>query len=80
MELRGPGPPGHQCYCNYWFTQVLLYTRMLKETETEKTIDFFATFLRLVAFQLVRGADPWAMPTGVGGLLSKNGTIDGYAY
>ena len=31
---------------------------MLKETETEKTIGFFVTFLSLVLFQLVE-APPW---------------------
>ena len=36
---------------NYCCTHVLLYARMLKETETKKTIIvFFVTFLSLVAF------------------------------
>ena len=30
--------------------RVLLYAKMLKETETEETIVFFATILSLVAF------------------------------
>ena len=37
---------------------VLLYAKMLKETETEKTIVFFVTFLSLVAFQLVGPRPP----------------------
>ena len=43
---------------NYCFKSVLLYAKMLKETETEDTIGFFVTFLSLVAFQLRRVA-PW---------------------
>ena len=31
---------------------------MLKETETDKTIDFFVTFLSLVAFQFGGGPGP----------------------
>ena len=37
---------------------------MLKETETEETIDFFATFLSLITLRL--GQDPrtsWALAT-----------------
>ena len=30
----------------------MLYTKKLKETETEETIGFFVTFLSLVTFQL----------------------------
>ena len=37
---------------DYRYKRVLLYTKMLKETETEKTIGFLVTFLSLVAFQL----------------------------
>ena len=29
---------------NYYCTRVLLYAKMLKETETEETIVFFETF------------------------------------
>ena len=36
-----------QCYC--W---LLLYAKMLKETETEETVVFFVTFISLVTFQL----------------------------
>ena len=32
--------------------RVLLYAKLVKETETEETIVFFVTFLSLVAFQL----------------------------
>ena len=32
---------------------------MLKETETEETIDFFVLFLSLVAFQLGRALGPF---------------------
>ena len=45
IELRGPGPPGCQHYC---CKRVLLYAKMLQETE--ETIDFFVTFLSLVPF------------------------------
>ena len=40
----------------------MLYAKMLKETETEETIVFFATFLSLVAFQL--GGAPPSLPPG----------------
>ena len=30
----------------------MLYTKMLKETETEETISFFVTFLSLVTLEL----------------------------
>ena len=46
--------------------RVLVYAKMVKETETEETIESFVTFLSLVAFQL---GDP--------GLLSPP---SGYAY
>ena len=36
--------------------------KVLKETETEKTIVFFVTFLSLVAFQLRGGRAPWGPP------------------
>ena len=35
--------------------RVLLYAKLLKETETDETIGFFVTFLSLVAFQLGGG-------------------------
>ena len=41
---------------------VLLYAKLLKKTETEETIVFFATFLSLVAFQL--GGGPLGPPSG----------------
>ena len=37
---------------NYCSTGVLLYAKMLKETEAEETTVFFMTFLSWVAFQL----------------------------
>ena len=46
--------------------RVLLYAKMLKETETEETKGFFVTFLSLVAFQLegVAGyANAWKAKT-----------------
>ena len=46
---------------NYCCTSVLLYEKMLKETETEETIVSFVTFLSLVAFQL-RWPAPRATP------------------
>ena len=46
----------------YSCTRVLLYTRTLKQTETEETINFFVTFLSLVAFQLSWGGAP--LPPG----------------
>ena len=42
---------------NYCSTSVLLYAKMLKETEAEETTVAFVTFLSLVAFQL--GGAPW---------------------
>ena len=41
---------------------------MLKETETDETIDFVVTFLSLVAFQFGGGPGPLAtpMPRGAG--------------
>ena len=52
IELRGPGTPGSilLLFVNYCCTRVLLYAKMLKETETEETIGLFVTFLSLVAF------------------------------
>ena len=49
IELRGPGPPCRQFIVNYCCTRVLLYAKMLKETEKHR---FFVTFLSLVPFQL----------------------------
>ena len=37
------------------FTRVLLYMKMLKESEKEKTIGIFVIFLSLVTFQSGRG-------------------------
>ena len=46
--------------------RVLLYAKLLKETEPEETIVFFVTFLSLVAFQLEGGAgSPLATPMDV---------------
>ena len=39
----------HNIIGNYFCTSVLLHAKVLKQTETEETIDF----LSLVAFQLV---------------------------
>ena len=58
IELRGPGPPDRQIVVNYCFTRVLLCANMLREIESEKTIDFYVTFLSLVVFQLVVGQSP----------------------
>ena len=44
---------------NYCCTGVLLYGKMLKESEAEETTVFFVTFLSWVAFQL---GGPWAPP------------------
>ena len=52
---------------NYCCTRVLLYTKILKKTETEKTIVFFVTFLSLVALQLGEGRAPSGYAYGVGG-------------
>ena len=38
--------------------RVLLYAKLLKETETEEIIVFFVIFLSLVAFQLEGGGPP----------------------
>ena len=44
--------PGRQYRCNYHCKR-----KMLKETESKKTIDlFFVTFLSLVSFQLGAGS------------------------
>ena len=45
--MRGSKVPGRQYCC-----ELLLKVKMLKETETEKTLGFFFTFLSLVTFQL----------------------------
>ena len=43
--------------------RVLLYAKLLKETETDETIVFLVTFLSLVAFQLGGGGlGPLAPP------------------
>ena len=79
IELTGPGPPHHPIVVSYCFTRVLLYAKMLRETETEETIGFFVAFLSLVAFQLEVERGPWAplaTHRGEGELLLKNGTID----
>ena len=41
IELRGPGPQIVIIIVSYCYTRVLLYTKIVKETETEETIDFF---------------------------------------
>ena len=53
-----PGPPT-SIIVNYCCTHVVLYAKMLKETETEETIVFLVTFLSSLAFQL-RGCSPLA--------------------
>ena len=61
----------------------MLYTKMLRETETEETIGCFVTFLSLVTFQLGVGQTSWtplATPKGGDELLLKNGAINGYSY
>ena len=70
IELRGcAGPPGCQYYLLlitvvrvYCCTRVLLYPKMLKETENEET-SFFGKFLSLMAFQL-RGPEHSGPPPG----------------
>ena len=63
IELRGPGPPDRQIAVNYCFTRVLLlYTKMLKETETEETIGFFVTFFVIGGISIERRRAPWAPP------------------
>ena len=57
IELRGTSPQVLNIIVNYCGTRVLLYAKMLKETEIEKTTRFFVMFLSLVAFQL-RGRPP----------------------
>ena len=57
-EIEGAWAPSIDIIVNYCCTRVLLYAKMLKETETEKTIVFFVTFLSLVAFQLGAGLGP----------------------
>ena len=60
-EIEGAWTPRINIIVNYCCTRVLLYAKMLTETETEETIVFFVTFLSLVAFQLGRGGQaPWA--------------------
>ena len=48
------GPPNQ----NPGYAYMLSFAKKLKETETEKRIRFFVTFLSLVAFQLGGGAGP----------------------
>ena len=43
---------------NYCGMYVCCTRKMLKETDSEETIKFFATFLSLVAFQLGGGGNP----------------------
>ena len=43
IKLRGPGRHDRQIVVNYCFTRVLLYAKMLRETETEETIGFYVT-------------------------------------
>ena len=55
IELKrlSPVPPAViNINVQYCCARVLLYAKMLKEIETEETIDFFVTFLSLVSFQL----------------------------
>ena len=56
--LPPPPPPGYATGC----TRVLLYAKMLKETENEETRLFFK-FLTLLAFRFIGGTQaPWASP------------------
>ena len=50
--MEGARAPWINIIVNYCCTSVLLYAKMLIETETEKTIVYFVTFLSWVAFQL----------------------------
>ena len=69
IELRGTSPQVLNIIVNYCGTRVLLYAKMLKETEIEKTTRFFVMFLSLVAFQL-RGRPPLPLDTLMGTLRS----------
>ena len=57
-EIEGAWTPRINIIVNYCCTRVLLYAKMLTETETEETIVFFVTFLSLVAFQVGGGGGP----------------------
>ena len=48
IKLKGPWSPDRQIVVNFCFTRVLLYAKILRETE--ETIGFCVTFLSLVAF------------------------------
>ena len=63
ISLRGLGILVVNLIAKYCYTHVLLYVKMLKETETEETIPvhFFVAFLSLVSFQL-EGTSPLATP------------------
>ena len=54
----GPGPPGRQ---HHW--KLLLYEKMLKETENEET-KLFCHIFSLVAFRLGEDPRPLGPPTG----------------
>ena len=58
-EIEGARALWINIIIDYCCTRVLLYAKMLKETE--ETIVFFVTFLSLVAFQL-GGAGPLGPP------------------
>ena len=64
IKLRGPAPLVVNIINTYRHVYCL-YAKMLKETETEKTIGFFVIILSLEAFQLGGGRPPgYACGTG----------------
>ena len=54
-----------------WYCQVLLYTKMLKETKTEETIEFFATFLSSVTYMWLLEVVPEAHYKQIDTFLAK---------
>ena len=41
---EGAGHPDRQAVVNYYYMRVLLYAKMLRQTETEETIGFLLHF------------------------------------
>ena len=66
IKFSGPGPFGRQYYCSLFLHACMLSRKMLKETETTKTIGFFVTFLSLMAFQLGGGGADHLPPSWPG--------------
>ena len=55
---------------NYCCTRVLLYAKMLKETETKETIVFFVTLFFIGSISFGRGGGPQA-PAGYAYVMTK---------